>query len=203
MINHFATPFLSRLFVFVLFIFLLSSCGDSEATYSPKPTGYPRLDLPAHQYVLLKDTHPYSFEHSSEAIILPDTFARAEPHWIFVAYPKWGASIQLTYKDIGNDQKKLAALINDAYRLAGKHQFKASGIKEATLKTNSGQTAVILELAGDVPSYMQFYTTDTTKHYLRGALYFNIAEKQDSLAPVIEYVKKDMMHLLNTLQWRQ
>jgi gliding motility-associated lipoprotein GldD len=201
--SHPILQLLNRCVVLVSFIFVLLSCSDTEPTYSPKPTAYPRIDLPAHRYTLLKDAHPYSFEHSTEAVVLPDTFARAEPHWIFVAYPKWGASIQLTYKNIGNDQKKLAGLINDAYRLAGKHQFKASGIKEATIKTQSGRTAVILELAGDVPSYMQFYTTDTTKHYLRGALYFNIAEKQDSLGPIIDYVKKDMMHILNTLRWQK
>jgi hypothetical protein len=36
---------------------------------------------------------------------------------------------------------------------------------------------------------------------LRGALYFRTATANDSLAPVIEYIKADMIHLLNTLEW--
>jgi hypothetical protein len=45
------------------------------------------------------------------------------------------------------------------------------------MKTKSGKTAKLIELEGEVPTYVQFYTTDSTKHYLRGALYFNTATK--------------------------
>jgi gliding motility-associated lipoprotein GldD len=195
---------MSRFSIFFLVAISLGSCTKSvsDSDYAPKPEGYPRIDLPAHAYRSLEAGHPYQFEYSKYAVILPDTFVDSEPDWIFVAYPQWGANIQLTYKRTQNDPKRLSAFINDAYKLTAAHQKKASGITEATIKTKSGKTAVLIELAGDVPSYLQFYTTDTTKHYLRGALYFNIAEKQDSLAPVIDYLKKDMMKMLNTLQWK-
>ena len=174
-----------------------------EISYAPKPKGYSRIDLPAHQYQTLENTHPYSFQYSSFAKILPDTFARAEPHWIFVAYPVLNASIQLTYKDVNNNPKLLAGYIDDAYKLASKHQVKASGIQEQTFMTKKGRKVVMFKLTGDVPSYYQFFTTDSTKHFLRGAMYFNVADKPDSLAPVIDYLKIDLDKLIETLEWKQ
>ncbi|WP_298349774.1 gliding motility lipoprotein GldD [Runella sp.] len=191
---------------FLLFTFsclLFTACSSTEPDYFPKPKGYPRMDLPPQEYQTMKDVHPYSFEYSKSAVLLPDTFSKSEPHWIFVAYPSLKASIQLTYKPVQNNPQRLSGFINDAYKLAGKHQVRATGIREQVIKTKSGRTVVLFELAGDVPSYIQFFTTDTTTHYLRGALYFTVADKQDSLQPAINYLRKDVMHMLNTLKWKK
>ncbi|AEI49531.1 gliding motility lipoprotein GldD [Runella slithyformis] len=196
--------FIGTFFLYLLPLYLLvSSCNSATPDYVPKPKGYPRMDLPPQTYQLLKEDHPYSFEYSKSAVILPDTFRMAEPHWIFVAYPTLNASIQLTYKPVQNSLQRLSGFINDAYRLAGKHQVRATGMRERVIRTKSGQTAVVFDLSGDVPSYTQFFTTDSTAHYLRGALYFTVADKQDSLQPAIDYLKKDVMHLLNTLKWKK
>lgn len=183
--------------------YMLTACSHSEPDYAPKPKGFPRLDLPAQVYQTMTEAHPYSFEYSKGAIIRPDTFSLSEPHWIFLTYPSLNASIQITYKAIQNNPQRLAAFINDAYKLTGKHQIKASGIREQVIKTKSGHSAVVFDIAGDVPSYVQFFTTDTTTHYLRGALYFNVADKQDSLQPAIDFLRKDVIHLLNTLKWKK
>jgi gliding motility-associated lipoprotein GldD len=200
-----ALPLLPTAYCLLLTVFclLLTACSSSEPDYSPKPKGYPRMDLPPQEYQTMTDLHPYSFEYSKSAVLLPDTFSKSEPHWIFVAYPSLKASIQLTYKPVQNNPKRLSGFINDAYKLAGKHQVRATGIREQVIKTKSGKTVVLFELAGDVPSYVQFFTTDTTTHYLRGALYFTVADKQDSLQPAINYLRKDVMHMLNTLKWRK
>ena len=182
----------------------LSACrkNSNESDYVPKPKGYNRIDLPQAKYTQLLENHPYTFQYSTQAIIKNDTVAWAEPHWIYVYYPTYNAMIQLTYKTLENNPKQLSALINDAYKLAAKHNQKAYSIQDLVLKTPSGKTAMLMELEGEVPTYLQFYTTDSTKHYLRGALYFNTALKSDSLAPVIEYLKKDVIKMINTLQWK-
>lgn len=194
------TSFIFRL---TIFSFLLFSAACSEESYVPKPKGYNRIDLPAHSYISMQENHPYTFEYSSHAKILKDTFDIAEPHWIYVYYPTLGANIQITYKSINNNPAKFQEFINDAYKLTSKHQIKASSIEESIVKTPSGKTVNIFELEGEVPSQFQFYISDTTTHFLRGALYFRVATKNDSLAPIIEYVKKDILHLVNTLQWRK
>lgn len=195
-----------RVFFFVLMMScLVFSCrkkSDNEG-FVPKPKGYNRIDLPVASYQKMTEQHPFYFEYSKNAILKPDTVNWAEPHWIYVYYPAFKAMIQLTYKPLGGDKKKLEKLINDAYKLAAKHNIKANGIQDLIMKTPSGKTAALMELDGEVPTYLQFYTTDSTKHYLRGALYFNTALKQDSLSPIIEYLKKDVIKMINTLEWKK
>jgi gliding motility-associated lipoprotein GldD len=180
---------------------LLTSC--EEETYVPKPKGYNRIDLPKPAYIPLQEKHPYFFEYSAHAQILKDTFDISEPHWIYVYYPQLKANVQITYKSINQDPKKFQEYINDSYKLTSKHQIKASSIEETVVKTPTGKTANIFELEGEVPSQFQFYVSDSTTHFFRGALYFRVATKNDSLAPVIEYVKSDVLHMLNTLEWRE
>ena len=184
---------------------LLLSCGtkSDNQDFVPKPKGYNRIDLPVATYLQMTENHPFSFQYSNQAVLKPDTVRWAEPHWMYVYYPEFKAIIQLTYKPLNGDKAKLAKLIDDAHKLAAKHGAKAYSIQDLVLKTPSGKTAMLMELEGEVPTYLQFYTTDSTKHYLRGALYFNTALKSDSLAPVIDYLKKDVLKLLNTLEWKK
>jgi len=188
----------SPLLLLILFLALLASCTDD---YVPKPKGFNRIELPAPSYTSLSDGYPYQFEHSEHAQIMKDTSRFAEPYWINIHYPSMTANIQLTYKPIHRDPKLLEAYLSDSYKLTAKHQVKAYSIDEAILKTPHGHTAVITELEGEVPSQFQFFITDSVNHFLRGALYFRTATKNDSLAPVIDYIKSDMVHLINTLQW--
>jgi gliding motility-associated lipoprotein GldD len=62
---------------------------------------------------------------------------------------------------------------------------------------------VIAELDGEVPSQFQFTMTDSSQHFLRGALYFNVKVQNDSLKPAIDFMKKEVLHVINTLQWRR
>ena len=93
----------------------------------------------------------------------------------------------------------LQALIGDARKLTSKHEVKASGIREQVFTTNTGLTADVFDLSGEVPSQFQFYVTDSSRHFLRGALYFRTAVANDSLRPVIDFIRADAVHLLNTL----
>jgi len=182
---------------------LLAACGHSSSeNYTPKPKGYPRIDLPTPSYTLLEPTHPYQFEYNKIARILPDTFARSEPHWIFINYPAFHASVQLTYKPVQHNINRLRSMLEDSYKLAARHNIKAYAIDEKKIRLKSGLEASVIDLEGEVPSQVQFITTDSTTHFLRGALYFNTATQNDSLQPVIQYIRKDIMHLLNTLKWR-
>jgi gliding motility-associated lipoprotein GldD len=192
---------LKKLSVLVAGLGLLASCS-SAPDFTPKPKGYNRIDLPAHRYRELPAGHPYSFEYSREAVIKRDSSSLAQPHWLNVYYPKLHANVQITYMDVERDHRLYNKMMEDARKLTGKHQIKATAIDEQILKTPSGMRASVFELQGEVPSQFQFYTTDSTRHFLRGALYFRTATANDSLAPVIEYVKADMVRMLNTLRYR-
>jgi gliding motility-associated lipoprotein GldD len=125
-----------------------------------------------------------------------------ERYWIELYYPQLKSNVHITYKPLGNSKKLLKEYMDDAYTLTAKHQIKASGINEIITRTESGLTAVIAELEGEVPSQFQFTITDSTSNFLRGALYFNTQVHNDSLAPAIEYMKKDIMHMIHTFEWK-
>jgi gliding motility-associated lipoprotein GldD len=187
------------------FILTLISCGsasEEENTAMPRPKGFPALDMPSHQYQGLEKGHPFSFELSKQAVVKKDTFALAGPHWMYIYYPRWDAFIQLTYKSVEGDRKRLDKMIRDSYVLASKHQMKANRIEDAILTTRDGRKATVIELEGEVATPFQFFATDSTHHFLRGAVYLNTATKNDSLAPVIQYLKQDAIHLIQTLRWK-
>ena len=177
---------------------MLFSC---KRDYQPKPLGYNRLVLPEHAFLLSPDTLPYRFEYSKHAKFLKDTSWVSDKHWVEIYYPALKANIHITYKRI-QDTKQLKSYFNDAFVLTAKHQIKANAIDEIVVRTPSGKTATLSELNGEVPSQFQFTITDSTTHFVRGAVYFFTKVSNDSLAPAIDYVKKDAMHLINTLDWR-
>jgi len=185
----------------VMMIALLASACQHH--YSPKPIGYNRLELPDTAYRPLPDTLPYTFEYSTSARLLDDTSAFNERYWIEIYYPTLKANVHLTYKDVHKNEKLLKELMNDAYTLTAKHQIKAHAIDEVIVTTPSGKTAVIAELEGEVPSQFQFTVTDSSLNFMRGALYFNTQVQNDSLAPAIEFMKKEILHMINTLEWKR
>jgi len=186
--------------IVILFTAALVGCNQE---YLPKPLGYNRLVLPEPAYLSLSDSLPYTFEYSTHARLLSDTSGFSERFWIEIFYPQLKATIHVTYKRILNNDELLKEFLNDAYVLTSKHQLKAYAIDEVMTKNPQGHTAVIVELDGEVPSQMQFTITDSTKNFLRGALYFNTKVQNDSLKPAIEYMKKDIMHLINTFDWKK
>ncbi|HRI77979.1 MAG TPA: gliding motility lipoprotein GldD [Cyclobacteriaceae bacterium] len=179
---------------------IISSCSTN---YQPKPIGYNRLILPVAAYQHSPDTLPYQFEYSQHARLVKDSSWMRGKHWVEIYYPELKSTIHVTYKSIHHDANLLKEFLKDAYVLTAKHQVKAYAIDETIVKTPSGKTAIIAELEGEVPSQFQFTLTDSTENFLRGAVYFNVKVQNDSLQPAIEYMKKDAMHLVNTLVWKK
>ena len=184
-----------------LMVAVLMTVVACDRDYLPKPLGYNRLELPDPVYRSLPDSLPYIFEYSKHARLLADTSAINERFWIEIYYPNIKSNIHITYKPLKGNGQLLKEFLDDAYALTAKHQIKAYAINEVITVTPSGKTAVIAELEGEVPSQFQFTVTDSSRNFLRGALYFNTQVKNDSLAPAIEYMKRDMMHIINTLEW--
>jgi gliding motility-associated lipoprotein GldD len=179
-------------------LIVLIACGGE---FTPKQKGYNRIDLPEQTYKELPDTLPYTFSISNSAEVSPHNSPYATPDWIDIRYPEFNAEIQITYIPI-TKESMFGSLIDDAHKLTAKHQIKASSIDRVQLNSPEGQAVTIFELEGEVPSQIQFYVTDSTDNFLRGALYFRTSTKNDSLAPVIEFIKRDVIVLVNTLEWK-
>ncbi len=193
---------MKNLLLFFLLIGFIAACSDTEEDYVPKARGFHRIELPTQEYVKLSgEKRPYSFEHSIHAQVLNDSSFMAEKYWIEVYYPTYKANIDISYKII-NSQKDFEEYVNDCHTLVFKHNKKASAIRDFSITTKNGLTAKVFELEGDVPTQFQFYVTDSVSKFLRADLYFP-STQNDSLAPVINFIKKDMFHMLETLEWQK
>jgi gliding motility-associated lipoprotein GldD len=183
-------------------VLLAAGLYSCESNWLPKPPGYNRIELPRHEYQRLAQGYPYQLDFSTHSRVEADSFNLGEKEWINLNYKEFGAKVHLTYKKI-DQSTDFKTLSNDAFNLTAKHQIKAYGIEEAILLTPNGYSAVVAELTGEVPTQFQFFVTDSTSNFLRGAVYFNSALENDSLAPIIEYIKIDMAHLINSVNFQK
>jgi gliding motility-associated lipoprotein GldD len=187
----------------VLLIFTcLVACNSP---YTPKRRGYFRIDFPPHEYQTFNRAgYPYSFEYPVYANVLQDSsfFDKApeNPYWINVDFPRFRARIYISYKDIGpNTFDKLR---DDAFKMTYEHTVKASSIDQSVIQTPNGIGGIFFHVGGNAATAQQFFLTDTTRHFLRGALYFDTAPNEDSLAIVNNFLQLDLNHLINTLKWK-
>ena len=181
-------------------------CFSCSTDYTPKPRGYYKIDLPAKKYVVFdKQGFPYSFEYPSYGVVSQDSLffdqKPENPYWINIDFPQFNARIYISYKTIGKN--KFDSLVNDAFTMSYKqHTYRASAIQREQFQTSNGAGGVYFTLKGNAATANQFFATDTTKHFLRGALYFAATPNEDSLRPVNNFLKADVKHLINTLKWK-
>lgn len=199
-LKHLLQQFHHALFTTVITVCLTAATSCNEPDYAPKPHGYFRIELPEHKYkVFNPEQCPFSFEVPAHSVVIRDTNSLAEPCWYYVMMPELNAQIYLTYKSLDNNFEKY---VEDSRTLVYKHTTRASSIDEQVVHLGNGVSGIIYSIGGDAASAVQFYVSDSTKHFLRGALYFNSSPNADSLAPVITYLNRDIGHLLQTLHWK-
>lgn len=178
-------------------LFFITSCN--EEVYIPKPKGYFRISLPDTKYNNLDKNCPFTFEISENAHVEPDKHNPDNNCWFTIVYPQLKASIYFSYKPIINS---LDTFIEDSRTLAFKHAIKAANIEQhPVLYPEKRVFGIIYDISGNTASSYQFHLTDSTNHFLRGSLYFNTIPNQDSIQPVLNYVKKDIQHLFETINW--
>lgn len=185
-------------FSLFLTVFLFA-CGQHE---TPKPRGYFRIDLPEKGYTEFNSGFPYRFHYPLYAEFVPDNRIWAEPFWGDLVFDGLNARIHLSYKEV-EDINNLYGYLEDAYTFVNKHIPKATAIhEESFVYENKKVFGMLFHIKGrEAASPLQFYATDSTDHFLRGALYFATTPNNDSLAPVIRFIEEDVKHLLSTLEW--
>jgi gliding motility-associated lipoprotein GldD len=115
-------------------------------------------------------------------------------------YPKFKATVHLSYKPVMNN---IAEYIEDSRNFAVKHQIKATGMNESVIIRDSARVyGLMYDIEGNTASSLQFYITDSTKHFMRGALYFDARTNIDSLKIVIDFIREDILHLIETAKWK-
>ena len=174
------------------------SCSGN---YNPKPRGYQRITFPEKSYSLCDTLSlPYTFDLPDYCVLEHEKPKTGEKFWTNIVYNFMNAKIHLTFTFL---EGNLDTLIEDSHTLAYKHTVKAEAIEKIAYYNDTLKVyGLLYNLKGNVASPVQFYLTDSTKHFLRGSLYFNSTPNKDSLLPSVEFIREDVKRLFETLQWR-
>ncbi len=183
----------------VLALLILSACSSDPV---PKPRGYFRIDLPEKEYVRFDSTFPYSFEYPAYGKIVPHRTGAEEPYWINLAFPQFRGQVHISYKKIDGNLYKY---LEDSRTFVMKHIPKAEAINDSLVEMPERDLfGLVYSIKGTgTASPLQFILTDSSTHFVRGALYFNFVPNNDSLRPVIDFLAEDIRHLINTFEWEK
>lgn len=186
-------------------ILLVTALGGCKQEYTPKPRGYFRIAFPEKSYALFYESgFPYRFEKADYSEIEKPDGQETDPFDITISTPRFKADIHISYKQIpGNGgNRELAKLLEDSRTLAYKHTLKADAIEEKIFMNPSSKVfGTIYRIEGNAASPLQFYLTDSVRHFLRGSFYIRETPNIDSLRPVIHFMESDIIRLIETTAW--
>ncbi|MBL7967982.1 MAG: gliding motility lipoprotein GldD [Prolixibacteraceae bacterium] len=191
----------TKMLFFSLLVGLILTGGFScRKEYVPKPRGYFRIEFQEKSYQLAySSAFPYRFEIPVYSQITPDEDKRAEPYWVNLKVPAHKAELHISFKAVNHN---LARLTEDSRSLAYKHSIKADAINERVFVNPEKRVfGTIYLIDGNAASPLQFYLTDSTRNFLRGALYIREVPNIDSIRPVIDFLTTDVIHLIETTEW--
>jgi gliding motility-associated lipoprotein GldD len=213
--NNFVSLFLGCL------LMLSIACNSN---YTSRKKGYFNIDLPKHEYqVFNNQDFPYSFEYPMYATVIQDSsYFDSTPennYWINLDFPDFNARLFMSYKIIGGmapykikqsdgsykdslGVNQFDLMVNDAFNLTNKNDVIASSIKDSLIRNQYGISGVFFKVGGNAATASQFFLSDTTKNFIRGALYFDATPNADSLRPVQEFLRKDLEHLISTFKFK-
>jgi gliding motility-associated lipoprotein GldD len=213
-------PLLSTYCLLPIALCLFASCNS---TYTSKKKGYFKIDYPERKYVAFQqEGFPYTFEYPVYAKVIKDsTYFDSNPenpYWVNIDFPQFGGRIFLSYKIVGGKAiyklkqqngtyrdsagiNKFDNMVNDAYKLTNKNQAITSSIKDSIMLTPNGVSGIFFKVGGNAATSKQFFLSDTTKNFIRGALYFDVTPNADSLRPVQDFLQADIEHMINTFKW--
>jgi gliding motility-associated lipoprotein GldD len=183
---------------------LLAAClcgcmGNTD--YTPKRLGYFRIALPERKYTSYTAECPFTFEYPQYATVLRDSGAGHNSCWLNIVFPQFRCNVYMSYLTIDTN---LDAYLEECRQFVVKHEVKASAINERAVENRKDRIfGNIYDIEGNVASNMQFYLTDSTRNFVRGALYFYAVPNKDSLEPVVNFVREDINHLIETFRWKR
>ena len=183
-----------KIIMLLMGLIVMVSCGGETL---PKPKGYLSLNYPEKVYKKITLAKPYTFE------IANNTQQKNLPkNWMKVEYPTLKASVDITYRPIENN---LRELLMEAEKLVFEHAIKADQITAPVEYVNPEKNVYgsVYQITGNAASQVQFHATDSAKNFLKGSLFFYTKPNYDSILPAIEYIKTDMIKMMETLEWNE
>jgi len=177
---------------------LVSGCDES---HTPKPKGYYRIELPVKSYTSYKTPCEVKFDVPNYSKLeMVKSSKEGDSCFFNLTFPKLNAKLHCTYVPVRNNYD---ILINDSYGFAAKHEIRASALKRTQINFPDKKVyGILYDIEGEAASQVQFFLSDSTSHFFRGSLYFYNPPNADSIAPVLAFLREDIVRLTNSLQWQ-
>ena len=141
-----------------------------------------------------------------QAVSMDDVEVVAVNDLIDVNYLAYLLRYDSTHRQFQGDvrvENNIDSLLNDAYKLPGKHMVKAEEIPERVFVSKEHKVyGTLFTVVGNAASQLQFFLTDSTKSFLVGSLYFYSRPNYDSIMPAAKYIERDVIQLMETLRWK-
>jgi gliding motility-associated lipoprotein GldD len=191
-----------KIYSLLLAALLLAGCNNNNHDYTPKPRGYFRIVFPKKEYQAYEGGCPFTFLYPKYAVIEPDSSRGAQNCWLNMRFRQFKGTLHMSYQPV-RSKKEFNELTEDARTVAFKHTVKATSIDQGLIRFPGRQLyGIYYTIDGNAASSAQFFLTDSTHNYLRCALYFYTEPRLDSIAPVLDFVKKDMNVMINSFRWK-
>ncbi len=190
--------------VLVFTSIFFAACKNDEA-YTPKPMGYFRIDFPEKEYQSFDSaSFPYQFEYPVYADIVHENSVGSKDFWLNINYPNYLGQVSLTYLPVYNSIDTLYKYTEDSYNFVSKHIPMANDITPDIIQDTLNKIyGLKYDIAGSsTASPYQFFITDSCNHFLRASLHFYVLPNNDSLSPVINFIKEDLEHMIETMKWK-
>lgn len=183
-----------------------TSCGEDKVLL-PKQRMYPQINFPQRKIIQL-DTNfcDFTFPYPDYFTFLQDSFyfdgKPKDECWFNLNNVALNSTLHCSYYPI-RSRKEFDELIADAFTITDKHNIKANARRENLISNENGVSGILFEVDGPVASPVQFFLTDSTKHFFRASLYFNAKVNPDSTAPVYKFINEDLLKMIEGFKWKQ
>lgn len=180
-------------------VLLLLAVCISCTEYTPKPRGYFRIepDTP-HYHLFSQEGLPITFNISQLAIAVPEQ----SPKDITFSYPALNVKLYCSYLPITS--LTLSEVAEECRTLVARQSKNVSAVKEQAYSNPEELVyGALFLLDEESASPVQFMLTDSVSRFFRGALYYNCIPNADSLAPVTQYMKQDILELIQSFRWKK
>ena len=181
------------LFFFTLIIF---SCNEPNL---PKQNGFFRIEFKEPYYSVYEEIDtPFKFYYNSSSTNLDQI---GSDQFLF-DYKDLNLSLNLSFYNI-NSSQDLEKKARDFSLILDTHTKKSNGVILREYDNhNKSVFGKLYEIKGDVASPIQFYITDSINNFIGGSVNLNSKLKYDSIYPSIQYIKKDILVLYESINWK-
>lgn len=171
---------------------LACGCGEKSPAPVPREHAYPRVGL-----------YPAAYRNVAVGLAIDSLAVNAsarfravdgKPGWFDIVYPAYGITVNCTLTP-------LAGADDASERLANRLERMARNVEGQTVEAVETGRATVLIARRALRTPVQFLATDSARWLLSGVAVgdFPAATDPDSVAPIVDAVADDIIHMLRQL----